>query len=193
MFRRLKLAGAVTAVLLASMTAQASTPVKKTAGWLETLVFPANGLKVTAKLDTGAKSSVVDAEDVETFEKNGEPWVRFAVRAKKGSDDKRVFEARVTGKKRIRTSFGRETRRTVSLWVCLGGLRRRMLFTLGERDHMNYRVILGRRALEGRLLVDSALKFQLDGTCPDAEPSVDEASAESVPAVKAAPAARGAK
>lgn len=159
---------------LASSRAQ-TTSVKKTAGWVETLVFPENGLEVTAKLDTGAKSSAIDAESVESFEKDGQPWVRFAVRARKGSDDKRWFEARVTGMKRIRTSFGRETRRTVNLWVCLGGQRRRVLFTLGERENMNYRVLLGRRALEGRLLVDPEQKFLLGNACPDVERRSEEA------------------
>lgn len=138
----------------------------RVAGWLETLTFPDNGLAVTAKLDTGAKTSAIDAEEVEDFEKDGETWVRFAVRQKKNATERRWFEARVAGEKRIRTSFGRETRRTVSLWVCLGGDRRRVLFTLGSRDHMNYRVILGRRALEGRLLVDSGDKFVLEAGCP---------------------------
>lgn len=185
----------MTAVLFAWLGAQAlseaqAVPLKKTAGWLETLTFPDNGLEVTAKLDTGAKSSAIDAESVESFEKDGQPWVRFAVRSKKESDDKKWFEARVTGKKRIRTSFGRETRRTVNLWVCLGGRRQRVLFTLGERERMNYRVILGRRALEGRLLVDSELKFLLSSTCPDTELSSEDASLEPV---EAAPAAAGAK
>lgn len=153
------------------------------AGWLETLTFPDNALAVTAKLDTGAKTSAIDAEDVEDFEKDGEAWVRFAVRQKKNSNERRWFEARVAGEKRIRTSFGRETRRTVNLWVCLGGDRRRVLFTLGSRDHMNYRVILGRRALEGRLLVDSGEKFMLEAGCP-AEAARAE---EPPPAEKRAP------
>lgn len=191
--RRFEVTGAMTAVLwaclgVASNPTQAA-PLKETAGWLETLVFPDNGLEVTAKLDTGAKSSAIDAENVENFLKDGQPWVRFSVRSKKGSDDKRVFEARVTGKKRIRTSFGQETRRTVNLWVCLGGLRRRVLFTLGERDTMIYRVILGRRALEGRLVVDSEMKFLLGNTCPDVESSSADDSTEPV---EAAPAAAGA-
>jgi hypothetical protein len=36
---------------------------------------------------------------------------------------------------------------------------------------MNYRVILGRRALEGRLMVDSGRKFTSDPGCPASEPT----------------------
>ena len=49
-------------------------------GWLEKVqVFPGD-LIFRAKMDTGAKHSSLNARDIEPFEKNGDPWVRFVVR-----------------------------------------------------------------------------------------------------------------
>jgi len=142
-----------------------ATAEPRTVGWLEAVVFPDIGLRVVAKLDTGAKTSCLDAESIEFSEKKGEKWARFSLRRRRGSLDARAFEARVAGERKVRTSNGHETRPVVDLWVCVGGERRRVLFTLTRRAEMNYRVILGRRALEGRLLVDSARKFTTEPGC----------------------------
>lgn len=151
-------------LLALSLPARAAEPV--VAGWLEKVVLPDTGLEVTAKLDTGAKTSSIDAEDVEPFDRDGEPWVRFGVRTGKGlTGELRRFEARLVGEKVIRGALGRQQRMLVDLWLCVAGERRRVLFTLVDRDEMNYRVILGRRALEGRLLVDSARTYLLAPGC----------------------------
>lgn len=154
----------VGALLASAADARAAEP--KAVGWLERIVFPDVQLRVTAKLDTGARTSALDAEDIEYFERDGERWARFSVRRRKGSDDTRRFEARVVRERRIRTATGRDVRPVVDLWVCIAGERRRILFTLGDRTQMNYRVILGRRALEGRLLVDTDRKFTTQPGCP---------------------------
>src|SRR5690349_10189800 len=53
--------------------ARAESP--RSVGWLEPVVFPDTGLRLVAKLDTGAKTSALDAEDVTPFSKDGEAWV----------------------------------------------------------------------------------------------------------------------
>jgi hypothetical protein len=155
----------IAALVLSAAPFAAAAAEPRPAGWLEALVFPDTGLRVVAKLDTGAKTSSLDAEDVTFFEKDGARWARFGLRRKRGAEVRR-FEARVVGERGIRSAEGREKRPLVDLWVCLAGERRRVLFTLSRRDDMNYRVILGRRALEGRLLVDSARKFTVEPGCP---------------------------
>jgi hypothetical protein len=152
--------------LLVFAPALASATEPRVVGWLEPVVFPDNGLRVVAKLDTGAKTSSLDAEDVTPLDRAGERWVRFALRKKRGKGEPRWFEARVVGDRKIRTAVGEETRPLVDLWLCVAGDKRRVLFSLGTRADMNYRVILGRRALEGRLAVDSGRKFTADPACP---------------------------
>ena len=79
-----------------------------------------------------------------------------------------TFEAKVVSEKRIRDASGDVLKRpVVELEVCLSGQRRKELFALGSRSAMNYRVILGRRALAGRgLVVDVAKKFTTQPGCP---------------------------
>src|SRR5690554_6574672 len=46
-------------------------------GFVEWVVMKDTGLRMKARLDTGAKTSSLHATDVEEFEKDGEDWVRF--------------------------------------------------------------------------------------------------------------------
>ena len=46
-------------------------------GWLESIFIRPWNLRLTAKLDTGAKTSSLHADKIEHFSKNGEDWVRF--------------------------------------------------------------------------------------------------------------------
>ncbi|MEH6367701.1 MAG: RimK/LysX family protein, partial [Pseudomonas marincola] len=47
----------------------------KTFGWIEEAIIEPEAITVKAKLDTGAKTSSMDAKDLETFKKDGEDWV----------------------------------------------------------------------------------------------------------------------
>lgn len=153
---------ALLAGLLVALPAAGAPP--RVVGWLEAAVFPDARLRVVAKLDTGAKTSALDAERIAYFQRDGAKWVRFELRRRKGREP-RTLEGRVVGEKRIRTSVGEEVRPLVDLWLCLAGERRRVLFSLSGRAGMNYRVLLGRRALEGRVAVDASRKFTVEPGC----------------------------
>ena len=135
-------------------------PATRTVGWLEPIVVDGK-VKLTAKLDTGAKASALDAEEPIYFEKDGQRWVRFGLREHGHGAGKAVtLEARVTGEKKIRPSSGEVfTRATIELPICLGGEQRVVEFTLGDRTSMTYRLLLGRDALAGHLAVDSGRRF----------------------------------
>ena len=47
-------------------------------GWQERISLPELGLiDFAVKVDTGAKTTALHAEEIETFQKQGEKWVRF--------------------------------------------------------------------------------------------------------------------
>ena len=58
------------------------------AGWLEMIVLSPWQIKLKAKLDSGAKTSSIHAENIEHFERDGKTWIRFDL--PKGSDKKSV-------------------------------------------------------------------------------------------------------
>jgi hypothetical protein len=84
----------------------------------------------------------------------------------KGKGPEKQLEARVVGTRRIRSGGNVETRAVVELPACFNGKRSTMEFTLGARTGLNYRVILGRRSLEGAAVVDPQKKFTTEGGCP---------------------------
>jgi hypothetical protein len=82
--------------------------------------------------------------------------------------DRRRPERRVTarvrtlGRVRVVDSGGHpEIRPVIATELVLGPVRKRVLVTLTDRSGMLFRMILGRKALEGDFLVDAAQKYLL--------------------------------
>lgn len=136
-------------------------------GWLEEVYLPEYDFVIKAKIDTGAKNSSIHAMDVEYInkEKGEGSRVRFkTMDLKKGY---RIIEADVLREARIKkSSFIKRTRPEIELEICLGGVRKRIRANLADRGDMNYRMILGRTALEGNFVVDVSKKFIAKPSCP---------------------------
>ena len=115
-----------------------------------------------AKIDTGARSSALHAFDIEPFERDGQPWVRFSVHPwQRSALDTTVVERPVHDVRHVRSSSGHAQERFVVL------LDVRILdevvtaeVTLTHRDAMGFRMLIGRQALRGRFLVDSARSYR---------------------------------
>ena len=130
---------------------------KTVAGWKEWLSLPELGVeRISAKLDTGAKSSAIHARDIIEFEKRGAPWVEFVLCADQSSKNEDVHcTAPVVDKRAIRSSNGQvEDRYVVRTLVELGGETWPIELTLANRDEMKFRLLLGRDALADRFVID---------------------------------------
>jgi hypothetical protein len=141
------------------------------AGWLQSIRLEPHGVRVTAKLDTGAKSSAIHAVDVERFERAGVERVTFSLYKDHGEQDgaKLTYDLPIEGKVRIKRSPGKppEERITVRLSFCIEGELMDAEFSLDDRSNLNYPVLLGREFLEGRFLVNSGETFVFGFDCPD--------------------------
>lgn len=125
-------------------------------GWSEYVDLPAWGVtRLLAKADTGARSSALHVEELEELPQGR---VRFQVVLHRRKRDRRVHvEARVRRRSRVRSSTGHyQTRIFVATRLRLGPFERRVEISLVDREHMIHRMLLGRSALEGLYLVDSA-------------------------------------
>lgn len=132
-------------------------------GWKEHVRLPDWGLRLRAKLDTGARSSALHVRHLEETpvprveEASGAVGrVRFEVVLGPSSARRHhPVEALVVGHRVVRDSSGRPERRPiVRTRVVCGPLDVAAEVTLTDRSDMNFRMLLGRRLLEGRCLVD---------------------------------------
>lgn len=133
-------------------------------GWREAVSLPDFHLsRVRVKIDTGAKTSALHAEEVEYFKRNGRLFVRFKVIPhKEKSHRAKIIEAECVDRRQVRSSTGQVTRRPVVLVrVKLGGQIWEIELTLVNRDLMGFVMLLGRQALRGRFFVDSDSSFLL--------------------------------
>ena len=133
-----------------------SVPIKKRKiGLLELVSIPEwNLYNVRAKIDTGAFTSSIDVSRVVLLpSETGRP-PRAQVFFGTGAERHAVITP-VVGFRRVRNPSGNVTTRPiVEAKICLGGRRFRTTINLHHREGMTYRMIIGRKALFGRFVVD---------------------------------------
>lgn len=113
------------------------------------------------RIDTGAATSSISALDIERFERDGEKWVRFNLTHDK-DDDKQIVEAKIVRIAKITQSSrpGVETERpVVKLHVRIGDVAYQTEFTLTDRLHMEYPVLIGRTFMQDVVLVDVSQEY----------------------------------
>jgi hypothetical protein len=141
-------------------------------GWRENVSLPDWGIaRLRAKLDTGARTSALHVEDFVELgpvssasgREGAEELVRFHVLTGPRNAPRRVeVTAPVVGHTVIRDTRARPERRPiVRTRVICGPLDRDIEISLTDRTGMNFRLLLGRLALEGVALVDPARGFRI--------------------------------
>ena len=130
-------------------------------GWREWGTFPDIGNeRVKIKVDTGAKTSCLHAFKIKPFQKNNQKWVRVWLHPDQDSDREVMCEFSVFDRRDVSDSGGHVTKRyVIKTPILIGKELFDIELTLTNRDHMKFRMLLGRRALAGRFLVNSAASF----------------------------------
>ena len=133
-------------------------------GWREWLSLPELGVdRIKAKIDTGARTSALHAFDVEVFSRRGEKMVRFSIHPTQRDDLIQVHtEAPLLEWREVRDSGGNVSQRPVIMTVIqIGPSMWPIELTLINRDEMGFRMLLGRQAIRGHLLVDAGRSFMM--------------------------------
>ncbi len=131
-------------------------------GWEEWLALPELGLPaIKVKVDTGARTSALHAFSVEEIGSTDQPRVRFGVHPIPGRDDVAVYcTADVVDRRDVTSSNGESERRyVIRTLVRMGDRSWPIEITLANRETMAYRMLLGRQAVQGDMVVDPAHSF----------------------------------
>lgn len=126
----------------------------QTIGWAEYIDYPEWGIDgVKAKIDTGARSSALHVENLEEID---EGHVAFDVIYSRRPPQKRKrVTAEVVKWARVRSSTGQYQKRCfVKTLIKIGEVESEIVLSLVSREKMLFRMLLGRKALEHRFLVD---------------------------------------
>lgn len=140
-------------------------------GWREAIGLPEFGLgPISAKIDTGARTSALHATHIELIEQDGIPLVRFRIDLGHGHETA-ACETHAVSRRKITSSNGHSQERLViATKLALGGLLFSAEFSLTDRSDMLHPVLIGRTALEQRFLVDPARTYLLSREAPQAIP-----------------------
>lgn len=132
-----------------------------TLGWRERLALPQFGIgQLKAKLDTGARSSSLHVDDLDTFQRDGATWLQFSLTLGPRQRHTVRCEAPALGRRVVTDTGGHSTERWfVRSEVLLAGERFPIDISLTDRRHMLFPMLLGRSALLGRFAVDPALSY----------------------------------
>jgi hypothetical protein len=140
---------------------------KKVVGWIEKVVIYPGNFLVHAKLDSGAEYSSLDAANLTEFDRNGKPWVRFDLTEREGQ--KITIERPLLRWAPIKRHNQEPQRRPViKLGVCLGNIYRETEVNLINRKNYQYRMLIGRKFMEGAVIIDPGAKYTVEPQCQEA-------------------------
>ena len=132
---------------------------KRVVGWKEHAALPDLKIKdVIAKMDTGANLASIDASEIKYSTKGGVKHVNF--RIMKRNNTVRKTSAPLAGFKRIKSSNGDVERRPyIKTTLLVDGISKKIELTLTDRGPMDYTMLIGRKALGRRWVVNPSVSF----------------------------------
>ena len=128
--------------------------ILKVIGRKEKVRFPfLSSNLLDAKIDTGAYTSSIHCLDIHEAEFRGGKRLFFTVYANK--KDKQVNSFENYYKKKIKSSTGEvEDRYIIKTQIEIAGKRIKTTLSLANRGSMKYPVLIGRKLLKGKFIVD---------------------------------------
>lgn len=112
-----------------------------------------------ARIDTGAKTTSIDARNITPFERDGKQWVRFDILT---GEKEQTMERKVIKTVQIkRHGKAAQDRYVINMRIILGNVSRLIHVNLNDREAYKYPVLIGRNFLRDYFIVDVAKKHQL--------------------------------
>lgn len=138
---------------------ESSTSGRMVLGQEEWVWFADVQASLTARVDTGATTSSVSAKNITRFERDGKNWVSFNLLFNK--KESISLETQIVRNIQVTQSSSMKPKRrvVVSLPIEIGAIKTSSEFTLTDRSHMTYPVLLGRSFLQDMALVDVAKTY----------------------------------
>ena len=133
---------------------------KITIGGVEEVVLLPWGVKLPARIDTGAATSSLDARDLKVHD----DMVEFKLPKRYGGLQLRLP---VVMWHDVRGAAFKGRRPAIEVTICIGSKTLRVHVTLNDRSTVEYPLIMGRNVLQNNFVVDVSRAKTTRPNCPD--------------------------
>lgn len=134
-------------------------------GWVEWVCVKPENIAIKAKLDSGARTSSMNAQNLTEFERDGETWVRFKIDHPETGEPIEMEQKVVRFLRIVQHDRESQRRPVVELEVKLGDIHQKAEFSLVDRSNFVYQILIGRNYLKGLGLIDSEETFLAGNPC----------------------------
>ncbi|MFD2230410.1 ATP-dependent zinc protease [Alkalimarinus sediminis] len=136
----------------------ASSSERVIIGAVEKVALPEQKISLDARIDTGATTTSINAQNIKQFERDGKKWVKFEIHNASGklaTLEKPV--SRVVNIKRHGAAD--QNRYAVKVKLKLGEINLLTEVTLADRAKFTYPLLIGRNFLQDMAIVDVSKEY----------------------------------
>jgi len=128
-------------------------------GQKEWVIFPSIDESYRARVDTGAATSSLNAANLKIFKRNNDFWVRFRIQDKDRLSDELILPVKRWVRIRQANDEKEQRRPVIETWVKIGNKIEKTEFTLADRSHLSFPILLGRSYIEDFAFVDVSRRY----------------------------------
>ena len=122
-------------------------------GAVERVALPEQNISLNARIDTGATTTSINAQDIKPFERDGKKWVRFDIHNE--SQKLVTLEKPISRVVNIKRHGAEDQDRyAVKVRLKLGEISLLTEVTLADRAKFTYPLLIGRNFLQDMAIVD---------------------------------------
>lgn len=132
------------------------TPTLRHIGWREKIDLPELDLSgIAAKIDTGARTSVLHCQEIKLLQRDGRQFVSFRPLDENFPGDHATCIMPLHAQRTMKNSFGQfEHRYTIHTQIRMFGELFDIEISLRDRSEMQFPMLLGRAFVRGKFIVD---------------------------------------